>query len=83
MARKFKGKGSKRFGKWEKICAICGVDLAVFYDVEEHIILHVLQQKEKINNIVNDYKNKKKSLAEMQDYYEYMLRNIFKKRGKI
>ena len=82
MERKFKGKGSKRFGKWEKICAICGVNLTEFFDAEEHIILHILEQKQDINKLVNEYKVKKKSLTRMQDYYEYMLRNVFKKRGK-
>ena len=83
MATKFKGKGSKKFAHWGSFCAICGVDLTEFFDAEEHIILHILEQKQDINKIVNEYKNKKKSLKEMQDYYEYMLRNVFKKRGKI
>ena len=79
MATKFKGKGSKKFAHWGSFCAICGVDLTEFFDAEEHIILHILEQKQDINKIVNEYKNKKKSLKEMQDYYEYMLRNVFKK----
>ena len=83
MERKFKGKGSKKFGHWGTYCAVCGVDLTEFFDAEEHIIFHILEQKQDINKIVNEYKNKKKSLKEMQDYYEYMLRNVFKKRGKI
>lgn len=82
MERKFKGKGSKKFAHWGSFCAICGVDLTTFYDAEEHIILHILQQKQDINRLVNVYKNDKELLKRTQDYYEYMLRNVFKKRGK-
>ena len=82
MVTKFKGKGSKKFAGWGTRCAICGVNLTEFFDAEEHIILHILEQKQDINKLVNEYKVKKKSLTRMQDYYEYMLRNVFKKRGK-
>ena len=82
MKNKLKGKGVKKFGFWETSCMVCGEKLDKFFSPEEHIILHILQQKQDINRLVNVYKSDKKLLKRTQDYYEYMLRNVFKKRGK-